>query len=189
MLSLLAVPPARLRARACGPLPNLLEREEILAERQQRLLRGGIPYSGNGATHLTLMNQDQYAALLQKFIQQEREVSRRELKWVEAKANLTGYQAVYVTGPYVAWETAEAVAEHESQVAQAEKALQEAREDLGQIRVSLVENLPVTNIGVVVQLKHTEDGPAAVRVKAVLKEDAWKESPESYALFINDKEY
>jgi hypothetical protein len=135
------------------------------------------------------MNQDQYAALLQKFIQQEREVSRRELKWVEAKANLTGYQATHVEGPYVSWETAEAVAEHESMVAQAEKELQEAREDLGQMRASLVKNLPVSNIGVVVQLKHAEDGPAAVRVKALLKEGARKESPEDYVLFIDDKEY
>ena len=142
-----------------------------------------------GATHLTLMNQDQYAALLQKFIQQEREVSRRELKWVEAKANLTGYQATYVTGPYVAWETAEAVAGHESQVDKAEKALQEAREDLGQMRVSLVENLPVKNIGVVVHLKHAEDGPAAVRVKAVLKESGLGAFTSDYALFIDDKEY
>lgn len=131
------------------------------------------------------MNQDQYAALLQKFIQQEREVSRRELKWVEAKANLTGYQAVYVTDPYVAWETAEAVAEHESAVDQAEKALREAREDLGQMRMSLVENLPVKNIGVIVPLKHAGDGPAAVHVKAVPRE----ENPGGYALFIEGKEY
>ena len=135
------------------------------------------------------MNQDQYAALLQKFIQQEREVSRRELKWVEAKANLTGYQTTYVTGPYVPWETAEAVAEHESQVAQAEKALREAREDLGQMRASLVENLPVKNIGVIVPLKHAEDGPAAVRVKAVLKESGSGAFTSNYALFIDDQEY
>jgi hypothetical protein len=131
------------------------------------------------------MNQDQYGALLQKFIEKEREVSQRDLKRVEAKANLTGFKTAYVTGPYVDWETAEKVAGHESQVAKAEKALREAREDLGQMRASLVENLPVKNIGVIVPLKHAPDGRSAAHVKAVPKADA----PEDFALFIDEKEY
>ncbi|MBD0257810.1 MAG: hypothetical protein ICV83_19015 [Cytophagales bacterium] len=131
------------------------------------------------------MNQDQYAALLQKFITGARDVSQKELKVVEAKANLTGYQVAHVTGPYVSWETAEAVAGHENEVAKAEKALREAREDLEQLRVSLVENLPVKNIGVVVPLKHAEDGPVAVRIKAVPRE----ENPGGYTLIIEGKEY
>jgi hypothetical protein len=135
------------------------------------------------------MNQDQYGSLLQKFIEQEREVSRRDLKRVEAKANLTGFQTAHVTGPYVDWETAEKVAGHASQVAQAEKALQEAREDLGQMRMSLLENLPVKNIGVIVPLKHAPDGRSAVRVKAVLQEGNSGLFTSDYALLIDDKEY
>lgn len=136
-----------------------------------------------------LMNRDQYGSLLQQFIAREREVSRLDLKRVEAKSNLTGYQTAHVTGPYVSWETAEAVSWHESQVAQAEKALEEAREDLGQIRGSLVEHLPVKNIGVVVPLRHADAGPAAVRVKVVLKEGNPGFFTSDYALFIDDKEY
>ena len=135
------------------------------------------------------MNQDQYGSLLQKFIEQEREVSRRELKWVETKANLTGYQTAHVDGPYVSWETAEAVSWHESQVAQAEQALREARQDLGQLRASLVENLPVKNIGVVIHLKHAEAGPRVMRLKAVLKESNSGLLTSNYALFIDDKQY
>jgi hypothetical protein len=135
------------------------------------------------------MNQDQYGSLLQKFIEQEREVSRLDMKRVEAKANLTGFQATHVTGPYVDWETAEKVAGHESQVAQAEQALQEAREDLGQMRASLVENLPVKNIGVIVPLKHADAGPPAVRVKALLREGRSGVFTSDYALFIDNKEY
>ncbi len=131
------------------------------------------------------MNQDQYAALLQKFIAGAREVSQKELKVVEAKANLTGYQVAHVTGPYVSWETAEAVAGHENEVAKAEKALREAREDLEQLRMSLVTHLPVKNIGVAVPLKHAEDGPSTLRVKAVPRE----ENPGGFALLIDGKEY
>ncbi len=131
------------------------------------------------------MNQDQYAALLQKFIAQEREVSQKELKVVEAKANLTGYQVAHVTGPYVSWETAEAVAGHESEVAKAEKALREAREDLGTLKASLVTHLPVKNIGVVVPLKHAEGGPSERHVKAVPRE----ENAGGFALLIDGKEY
>ncbi len=126
---------------------------------------------------------------MQKFIEQEREVSRRDLERVEAKANHTGFQTAHVTGPYVDWETAEKVAGLESQVAQAEKALREAREDLGQLRASLMEHLPVKNIGVVVPLKHAENGPGAVRVKAVSRESGGAAGPAGYALFIDDKEY
>ena len=135
------------------------------------------------------MNQDQYGALLQKFIEGKREVSQKELKVVEAKANLTGYQTAYVTGPYVSWETAEGVAGHESQVAKAEKALREAREDLGQLRMSLIANLPVKNIGVVVHLKHAQTGPSERHVKAVPKDGLRGENPENFALFIDGKEY
>lgn len=135
------------------------------------------------------MNQDQYGSVLQKFIEQEKEVSRRELKVVEAKANLTGFQTVYVDGPYVAWETAEKVAGHESQVQEAEKALEQAREELAQLRASLVRNLPVTNLGVLVPLTHAAAGPRVVRVKAVPKVDAWVEFMTDYTLFIDDKEY
>ncbi len=135
------------------------------------------------------MNQDQYGSLLQKFIEQDREISRLDMKRVEAKANLTGFQATHVTGPYVDWETAEKVAGHESQVAQAEKTLQEAREDLGQMRASLVDNVPVKNIGVIVPLKHAETGPRAVRVKAILREGRSGLFTSDYALFIDDKEY
>jgi hypothetical protein len=135
------------------------------------------------------MNQDQYGALLQKFIEQEKEVSRRELQLVQAKANLTGYQVAHVDGPYVDWETAEGVAQRESEVVQAEKALREAREDLGPLKASLVGNLPVKNIGVVVHLKHADTGPSALRIKAVPREGARGENPADFALFIEGKEY
>ena len=135
------------------------------------------------------MNQDKYGALLQKFIEGEREVSQKELKVVEAKANLTGYQTAYVTEPYVSWETAEGVAQHESKVAQAEKELKEAREDLGALKASLITNLPVKKIGVVVHLKHPEAGPSERHVKALPKAGATGESPDNFALFIDGKEY
>ena len=135
------------------------------------------------------MNRDQYGSLLQKFIAREREISRLDLKRVEAKANLTGFQTTYVTGPYVDWETAEKVAGHESQVAEAEKALEEARDDLGRLKASLVEHLPVKDIGVIVPLQHAEAGPSAVRVKVVLKEGNSGFFTSDYALFIDDKEY
>ena len=161
-----------------------------MPERQQRLFQRGILYSVNGGTPaFTHMNQDQYGSLLQQFIEQEREVSRRELKVVEAKANLTGFQAVYVDGPYVAWETAEKVAGHESRVQEAEKALEEARRELEQLRTSLVRHLPVASIGVLVPLKSTEAGPRVVRVKAVPKEGALADFMTDYTLFIDDREY
>lgn len=135
------------------------------------------------------MNQDQYAELLQKLIQKEKDVAEKRLKLVEAKANLTGYKAGYIDTAYISWEMAEAVAQYESQVTRANDNLSKAVEDFLKVRSSAIIGLPVKNIGVSVQIKHSEIGRSMLNVRALQKEGTRGDVPEDFTLFIDEKQY
>jgi hypothetical protein len=135
------------------------------------------------------MNQDQYAELLQKFIQKETDVSQKQQKLVEAKANLTGYKDGYIDQAYIPWEMAEAIAQYESRVTQANNDLRKEEEDFLKLRSAVILNLPVKNIGVSVPIKHSEIGRSVLNVKAVQKEGTRGDVAEDFTLFVDEKQY
>ncbi len=135
------------------------------------------------------MNQDQYAELLQKFVQKETDVFQKQKKLVEAKANLTGYLLGYLDTAYISWEIAEAIAQHESQVTEANNVLSKTQEDFLKLRSSVILSLPVKNIGISVQIRHSEIGRSTLNVKAIQKDGTPGDDPEDFDLFIDEKQY
>jgi hypothetical protein len=135
------------------------------------------------------MSQDEYGELLQAFLLKETDLGEKQQQLLQAKANVSGYLLAYVDSPYVSWEMAQVIARYERQVSQATTDFIRAKEDWLKLRSSLILCLPIKDIGVTIHLKYAPLGPATLPVKMLLKAGTTGESPEDFALFINEKEY